>query len=853
MRPLALLGCACLLAIACVVPRAQPLRDAEVSDELEGGSPGDALVSFDLSGTDAGADVPVSVEAGSGDGAPDSPADAAVTGPEAGADATLPADATIGTDVLAKLANGAACALGSACTSGLCVDGVCCESACTGQCEACAENGNQGKCVAVAGVPRGLRAACAGLGTPCAGSCGGTNGAVCTYPAMEKECAAASCQGGVALTRSVCDGKGACPGQTMVSCAPLACAGAICAGGCSAASPCTGDNYCSGGKCVARKGLGSACTGADECSGGRCVDGVCCDSPCDGACQTCSNGGHCGPVKSSDDDHCFGATTCDGTGVCKARGGSGCNTGADCATGYCVDGKCCGSSSCGPCQACTGGGGTCVTVTSKDDDSCPGTCDSGGVCRAKKGQSCGAAPGGCIAGTTCADGYCCDGACSGACMACDLPGSQGTCAAVPAGGPHGSRSCGSGACAGVCAGRSDGQCQYPTGTCGGPAGCQGTMLVGQGMCTNGSCVTPPAQSCPGGCMGSTCLSVTKLSSRGSSTCALLSDGTVRCWGTGGSGELGNGSKVGSAAPVAVTGLTGVTAITGGPNQHCAIVAGGAVKCWGLNGSGQLGNGGTSDSATPVSVTVSGATPATQVGALFSSTCTLVGTGVKCWGDPINDELGDPTALASLNAVGIAAGYDHVCALISGGTVKCWGNNRDGELGNGTSNNTSLTPVPVSNLSGVTSVAAGAFFSCAIVNGGAVKCWGHNVYGMLGNGTATTHAASSPVPVDVQNLSGPVVALAAGYFHICALISGGTVNCWGYNMKGMIGAGGSGDVVGIAQPVPGIAGATAVIAGSFHSCAVTSGGVKCWGDNTNLQLGVPRPPDASSTPVTVTGW
>jgi alpha-tubulin suppressor-like RCC1 family protein len=860
MRWIALLGCTCL--VACVSPRkGQPGIDAGNTDstsEVEGG-PGDDggsnatdLAGAETPGADTGADAPAS----GADAGADVPADTRAEGGSPPPVDALPSDAS-------RLANGTACTLGTACTSGLCVDGVCCESACAGQCEACAENNNQGKCVAVTGLPRGLRAACAGQGTPCAGTCGGSNGAACTYPGMEKDCAAASCQGGVALTRSVCDGKGACPAQTMVSCAPLACAGAICAGGCSAASPCTGDNYCSAGKCSPRKGLGVACAGNDECSGGRCVDGVCCDSPCDGACQTCNasgNAGHCGAVKSADDDRCFGATTCDASGVCKARAGSSCSGGADCATGFCVDGKCCGTSSCGPCQACTGGGGACVAVTSKDDDSCAGTCDATGNCRAKKGQLCAAAPGGCISGTTCADGYCCDSACAGTCMACDLPAALGTCTAVPSGSPHAGRgTCGTGTCAGACAGRVDGQCQFPTGTCGGAAGCQGNMLVAQGMCMSGSCVTPPPQTCQGGCTGNICVNVSKIVSHGSTNCALLSDGTVKCWGSDGDGQLGDGGPIDmfgkSATPVAVSGLTGVTTIAAGPNHFCALVAGGAIKCWGFNNTNQLGNGGTTDSPTPVSVTVSGAAPASQVVGAYYSTCSLVGTGVKCWGDNTDGELGDGS-LGSLNATAIAAGYDHFCAIISGGTVKCWGANRDGQLGNATKNG-SATPVTVITsmggppLTGVVSLAAGAFFTCAIVNGGAVKCWGHNQHGELGNGTATTPGADSSVPVNVMNLSGPAVSLAAGYYDTCAVISGGAVNCWGDNPEGQVGNGSSGNVAGIAQPVAGITGATGVAVGIDHACALVSDGVKCWGGNPTFQLGVTSPA-MSTSPVTV-GW
>jgi alpha-tubulin suppressor-like RCC1 family protein len=751
------------------------------------------------------------------------------------------------------LANGAPCTLGTACTSGLCVDGVCCESACAGQCEACAENGSQGRCVAVAGVPRGVRGACGGQGTPCAGSCSGTNGAACSYPGMEKECAAASCQGGVALTRSVCDGQGACPTQTMVSCAPLGCAGAICAGGCSAQNP--APPTATATRASARPASRWArCAPPPRSAPGTAASTASAATPLRRRLPGCggANAGHCGAVKSADDDHCLGGKTCDAAGACKDRAGSGCTAGADCATGNCVDGKCCGSASCGACQACTGGGGACVAVISKDDpDSCAGTCDGSGTCKGKKGQSCPAA--GCATGT-CADGVCCDQACSGTCMACDLPGTVGTCSVVASGNPHGARgTCGSGTCAGTCAGRLDGQCQFPTGACG-TSDCSGGQLMAQGTCMNGACMMPPPQSCQAGCTGSTCLTISKLTSHGASNCALLSDGSVRCWGSDGDGQLGNGEpKTNSAAPVTV-GLGGsAIALASAPNQHCAILPGGAVKCWGFNGTGQLGNGDTIASSTAVSVTIPGATPATQVAAAFYTTCTVVGSGVKCWGDNTMNEFGD-SSLDTLNPTTLVAGYDHYCALLSGGTVKCWGNNSRGQLGKDPATaTTSATAVQVTDLSGATALSLGTFFSCAIVSGGAVECWGKNTDGQLGDGTATTAGPNSFRPVTVKNLSGPAVAIASGYNHTCVVISGGAVNCWGKNDKGQLGNGASGGISGVAQPVAGLSGATALAGGIAHTCAVVSNGVKCWGDNGALQLGVTSPSDMSTSPVTVTGW
>jgi alpha-tubulin suppressor-like RCC1 family protein len=130
---------------------------------------------------------------------------------------------------------------------------------------------------------------------------------------------------------------------------------------------------------------------------------------------------------------------------------------------------------------------------------------------------------------------------------------------------------------------------------------------------------------------------------------------------------------------------------------------------------------------------------------------------------------------------IAAGGSYTCAVVNGG-AQCWGYNGDGQLGNNSTTNSSV-PVDVEGLtSGVTAVAtaAGDFRACAIVNGGA-RCWGNNRWGQLGNDSTT----NSSVPVDVEGLTSGVSAIAAGLAHTCAVVSGGA-QCWGDNSGGQLG-------------------------------------------------------------------
>lgn len=417
---------------------------------------------------------------------------------------------------------GALCAAAAECGSGHCVDGVCCESACSGSCEACGEANAKGRCVAVAGKPRQGHPACtggsgsgagggAGSDGPCAGVCDGVNRSVCTYPGASQSCRPGSCTANVATLSASCDGKGACPASQTVDCAPNACAGAICAGGCTDTQPCTGANTCLAGKCVPKKTNGQTCQTAGECNSGFCADGTCCDSACTGSCTACNlagTAGTCSPVKSGIDDSCNGARTCDAQGACKKSNGQACATAADCSSGACVDGFCCSVPSCGACQACTAGGGTCAKITGAEDaDSCNTTkaCDAGGTCKLKQGQAC-TAGSQCTSGF-CADGVCCNSACGGACEACAEASSKGTCVAVTGAPRSGHAACaGAGTtCGGTCDGMNRGACVYPTSSCRGASCTNGTATVAASCDGKGACPAMQTVSCaPNTCSGATC-------------------------------------------------------------------------------------------------------------------------------------------------------------------------------------------------------------------------------------------------------------------------------------------------------------------------------------------------------------
>jgi len=343
--------------------------------------------------------------------------------------------------------------------------------------------------------------------------------------------------------------------------------------------------------------------------------------------------------------------------------------------------------------------------------------------------------------------------------------------------------------------------------------------------------------------------VITISAGGAHTCALTSDGTVKCWGDNHRGGLGDGSRGNQLAPVDVVGLgSGVAAISAGAYYTCALTGGGAVKCWGSNQFGQLGDGTHgADRLTPVDV-VGLASGVVAIATGHTHSCALTqGGAVKCWGFNSNGQLGDGTRgtvrLTPVDVVGltsgvvaISAGTSHTCALTRGGAAKCWGSNEYGQVGDSTYGTDRLTPVDVAGLaSGVVTISAGSRHTCALTQGGAAKCWGNNNTGQLGDGTRGTDRLT---PVDVVGLPGGVVAIATGETHTCAVTHGGAAKCWGRNDDGQVGDGTYGtdrltpiDVLGL----PG--GVVAISAGGSHTCALTRGGAaKCWGRNDYGQVG-----------------
>jgi alpha-tubulin suppressor-like RCC1 family protein len=311
----------------------------------------------------------------------------------------------------------------------------------------------------------------------------------------------------------------------------------------------------------------------------------------------------------------------------------------------------------------------------------------------------------------------------------------------------------------------------------------------------------------------------------------------------GSKPVGASSSLKPLTPSSET-ATAISAGGGTDASHtCALTSAGGVKCWGNNQFGELGNGTRKYRTTPVAVDgLTSGVIAISTG--DTDSCALTGAGaVECWGDNHVGQLGDgtrtnrttPVAVSGLSSgvAAISAGWFHTCALTGAGAVECWGYNEEGQLGDGTTTDRH-TPVAVSGLSsGVIAIAAGFYHTCALTTAGQVKCWGSNTHGELGDGTRTDRRR----PVAVSGLSSSVTAISAGLSDTCALTSAGGVECWGSNRFGKLGDGTRTDrhspvaVFGLAS------GVEAIAAGGLHSCALMSvGRVKCWGRNFYGEVG-----------------
>ena len=341
---------------------------------------------------------------------------------------------------------------------------------------------------------------------------------------------------------------------------------------------------------------------------------------------------------------------------------------------------------------------------------------------------------------------------------------------------------------------------------------------------------------------------------GDHSLVALADGSVRAWGFNGFGQLGDGTRIGRAAPVTVGNLDGIVAVAGGGSHSLGLTANGLVWAWGRNWFGQLGDASTTDRVAPVAVQGIHNVHAISAGDSHSLALRTDAT-VWAWGLNFDGRLGNgtmdrgrksPAPVPGLSRIrAISAGEAHSLALDADGTVWAWGANGYGQLGDGTTS-ARLSPQQVPGLGDIQAIAAGSRHSLAVAADGTVWAWGANGYGQLGDGTAATRS----VPVQVPGLAG-IRAVAGGQEHSLALAADGTVWAWGDNFSHQLGDG-TDTRRNTPVQVQGLGGVRAIAASNQHSLALLDcGQLWAWGDNGQGQLGdglsITR-----STPVPVPG-
>lgn len=384
-----------------------------------------------------------------------------------------------------------------------------------------------------------------------------------------------------------------------------------------------------------------------------------------------------------------------------------------------------------------------------------------------------------------------------------------------------------------------------------------------------------------------------------STCVVLTDNSLKCFGYNNYGNLGLGNRTytGYAFDQIGNQLSSVNLGTGltlhptlkvedalNINNHttCAILSDNSMKCWGINSYGKLGIGSTQtigDGATEVGDAIKkvdfGADIPIKVSVGASHVCTLLNNNtVKCWGRSNYGQTGyesnatkghNPATIPANNpsiklgtsrtAKDICSGTSHSCAITDTNNIKCWGRNSYGELGQeivtqniGLSSNQMGDNLPNVDLGfGRTAKAltCQAYSTCAILDNNKVKCWGHNGYGNLGIGSTTNKGRlisdmGDALPYVNLGVGRTAIKLKSGQFQTCANLDDGSHKCWGRNRYGQLAQGHRFDIgkssLSLGENLSKINLGSSQTVDSLHvnessGCAKLSNNkVKCWGLN-----------------------
>lgn len=365
----------------------------------------------------------------------------------------------------------------------------------------------------------------------------------------------------------------------------------------------------------------------------------------------------------------------------------------------------------------------------------------------------------------------------------------------------------------------------------------------------------------------------RLAVGGRHTCAIDDIGAVWCWGSNDLGQLGprlvDDTDTGGPTPrqVELGGLRAV-AIDAAADRSCAVGSDGTIRCWGQ--TLPSADGEPTAWATPTDVDgvvaidlQAGSAEAIDVAVSFASSCALFDDGTaRCWGSNRHHGLGVPSSeLANgistvdfgpnRHATALGSGTGHTCAVLDDGAVACWGQNAVGQLGRPDPYDHAPAEVRLPQGHRAVQVSVGDQHTCALSDEGAVWCFGDNHQLQLGTAQTPTSAGTAvQVEVDFGSNPVPFTAIAAGAYHTCAITDTAAVACWGGSRWGEAGIaptqGPNGQKLVATAPTthqylsatdPADADAVAIAAGSGHVCVATiSSVIRCWGTNHSGQLG-----------------
>ena len=366
------------------------------------------------------------------------------------------------------------------------------------------------------------------------------------------------------------------------------------------------------------------------------------------------------------------------------------------------------------------------------------------------------------------------------------------------------------------------------------------------------------------------------------SCSILDDNSLRCWGDNEYGQVGDGTRGNNRLiPTNVSLPSGKIPISVSTSSQgtsfCSIMDDGSLYCWGNNNDGQLGlgfscsfgsyisgcNGGNGISS-PTMIQLPIGSSATAVSLGLDHSCVIIDNGsVFCWGNNQNGKLGvgnttntgdwryspHPVLMPTgTSAISITTGDRHSCMIIDNGNTFCWGRNYWGQLGDGTSTDRNI-PTQISSTSTYISISAGQYFTCAITSQKTLDCWGENSDGQLGLGAYTNSKFTTPqntiLPVNLE-----VISISSGYDFACAILETMVVYCWGndddnklntaYNCEAdeqTNGCNAGFRVTPAESELPVGRGAIGIATGKDHMCMILdNGGIYCTGNNDYGQLG-----------------